>query len=259
MMIRWQALIVQRLRGIHIHYVAQVRRIRCVVVASLWVCGLVLGIIIWHLIVAWVVWMIWWHHTTVSLMICWILLRHASLVIIWSRVVLVRVIVRDVGLTRLGADTVETAESGALLVVMMVVAIHVTSVAYWASTMIVVVIIRIWAQEIVIVAIFTNWVMRLIVNLDIGLTELVKDRSWSLSINSRDLCHYLAVVGAVIVLATTLNLLVGADLWGTIFVAIRSKVFALGRFVWRSITCVQKVSSWALLIIDNPVFPKRSC
>ena len=43
--------------------------------------------------------------------------------------------------------------------------------------MIVVVIIRIWAQEIVIVAIFTNWVVRLIVNLDIGLTELVKDRS----------------------------------------------------------------------------------
>ena len=43
---------------------------------------------------------------------------------------MVRVIVRDVGLTRLGADTVETAESGALLVVMMVVAIHVTSVAY---------------------------------------------------------------------------------------------------------------------------------
>jgi len=59
-----------------------------------------------------------------------------------------------------------------LIVVVMVVAIHVSSIAYRSSSMI---IVSIWTQEVVSVTIFTSWVMWLIMNLDVGLPELIQD------------------------------------------------------------------------------------
>ena len=70
----------------------------------------------------------------------------------------------------------EATQSWTLLVIMMIVAIHVSSIAYRSSTMISIC-VGVWAKEIIIVAVFTGWVMRLVVNLDICLAELIQNRS----------------------------------------------------------------------------------
>ena len=74
----------------------------------------------------------------------------------------------------------ESAESRALLIVLMVIAISVV-VANRTPAMIGV---GVWAQEIVVDAVLTRWVVTLIMNLNICLSELVKDGSRSLGINS---------------------------------------------------------------------------
>jgi hypothetical protein len=173
MMICWHTLIVQRLRSVHIHDIAEIWNIwlsSCdtTLRSCRWVlCTLVVS----HYVVAWVIRMIGWHDTSMSLMCCRILLRHALVIIGWW-VILVRIVPWHVSLTWLWANSMKSTKSWTLLIVfMMVVAIHVSSIAYRSSSMSS--IVSVWTQEIVSVTSFTSWVVWLIMNLDVCLPELV--------------------------------------------------------------------------------------
>ena len=190
-------------------------------------------------------------------MCCRILLGHALVIIGWW-VILVRIVSWHISLTWLWANSMKSTKSWTLLiVVVMVVAIHVSSIAYRSSSMI---IVSIWTQEVVSVTIFTSWVMWLIMNLDVGLPELIQDWSGSFCIDGRDLGHDLSIIWTIIILTCWSCLLIWTDFGRTIFVSvsIRSKVFALGGLVWRSIPCIQKVSSWALLVINYSILLQAS-
>lgn len=255
MMIWWHTLIVHRLRCIHVDHITQVWRVSSIVSSALWISCLVLNTWICHLVIAWMVWMVGRHYTSMSLMICGILLWHTSLIIIWRRIVLIWIIVRNICLSRLRTDAVtKTTNSWALLVIVMIITVHISSVAHRPSTMVVVSVVCVRAQEIVVCAIISIWMVTLVVHLDICLTKLIKYWPRSLGINCRNLSHNLAIVGAIVVFPCALDLLIRANLRWTALVTVWSKIFALSSFIWRSISCVQKVSSRALLVVNYSIF-----
>ena len=255
MVFRWHTLIIHRLGCIHVHYVAKVWHIW----ASNSSCSATLRvawrIIVVALVVAWMVRVIRWHHTTMSLVSGGVLLRHI-LVIISRWCVLVWVVAWHVSIfARLWTDSMKSAQSWTLFIVtIMSITIHITCVAYRSSCMID---ISIWTQELISVAIFTNRRMAMIMNLDVRLPELVQDWSGSFCIDSRYLSHNLSIIRAIVILTSTLNLLVRANLWWTIFVSVTiwSKVLTLARLVWRSIIGIE---SRALLVVDHSIFLQTS-
>ena len=186
-MIRWHTLIVlHRLGCVHIHHIAEIWYI-CAAhlgwgdsrVATDWIACRILDTLVWALVVAWMIWVIGWHHAAVALVGGRVLLGHA-LLIVCSRVVLVGVVAGHVCFfTRLWTDSTKAAQAWTSFIwiiwmrtgIVMAMAIEGTSIANRSSSMIN---ISIWTQELVISVVgFPRRRMGMIMHLDVGLSKLI--------------------------------------------------------------------------------------
>lgn len=163
---------------------------------------------------------------------------------------------RHVGfLSWLWADSPESSQSWRSLVVMVVAyRLAISRDACIVARVGVQVIIIVVVRNIVIICVACSYMIMIS---NVCLPKLVQDRSWSFSVYSRYLSHYLAIVGmAALIELCSLRLLGGTNLWGTsslISGVIMLPVLSSTRLVWWAIVPSRIADCTVLLIVSYSI------